>query len=65
MKVKELINKLKKYPEDTLVGGTGHFGEYLELEEVWMGDTLNENNGVPGRTKIVCIMIEDAGKEPD
>lgn len=67
MKVKELIEKLEKYDPETLVGNTGHFGEYLEVQDVYETSTISERRftNLPKGTRVVAILIEDAGEEPE
>ena len=60
MKVKELIEKLKQFPEDALVGSIGNWGEYLDIEGVWIFDNrlkLVKGNEYPD---IVCIDIQES-----
>ena len=65
MKVKELIEKLKSFDENLEVGGSGHFGELLEIYDVDLS-TMNyldsNRNPLP---KFVAISMEGAGDEPD
>ena len=61
MTIKELKEKISSLDDDMIVGGSGYFGEYLELLDaevrtVSFGDFEQE---------IFCILIEDAGDEPD
>lgn len=75
MNVKQLREIIQGLPDDMLVGGVGHFGEFLQcfgatVETIiddggWyeneMGDWLQDRV----ETKILAISIEDAGEEPD
>lgn len=60
MTTKELIEKLKQFPEDTLVGSIGNWGEYLDIESVWIFDNrlkLVKGDDYPD---IVCIDIQQS-----
>ena len=60
MTTKELIEKLKQFPEDTLVGSIGNWGEYLDIESVWIFDNrlkLVKGDEYPD---IVCIDIQQS-----
>lgn len=66
MTVGELRQELDGLPEDTLVGGRGHYGEYLEVNYTQCGfvsmdwQKFNEK-----KVPIFIISIMDAGEEPD
>lgn len=66
MKVGELKQALDGLPDDTLVGGSGHYGEYLEVNYTQCGfvsmdwQKFNEK-----KVPIFIISIMDAGEEPD
>jgi len=64
MTIKELKDIIKELPEDMKVGGSGHFGEYLEC---WDITTTTVSKGRFGdfKEQILCVSIEDAGDEPD
>ena len=64
MTIKELKEIIKELPDDMKVGGSGHFGEYLEC---WDIATTIVSKGRFGDIKeqILCVSIEDAGDEPD
>jgi len=57
------VGALKKFlegiPDATLVGGTGHFGEYLEIYDVSLGRISNKKGD------SVIIDMESKGEEPD
>lgn len=55
MKVKELIEKLKGLDEEMEVGGSGHFGELLEIYGVCKYDVYD----------YVTLDMESAGDDPD
>jgi hypothetical protein len=55
MTVGEVIKELEKYDKDTEVGGSGYFGELLEIYSIYKHD----------REGYVCINIERAGDEPN
>ncbi len=62
--IKKLKEAIKDLPEDMPVGGSGHYGEYLETfsaEALPVRDNLSNKNSF-----IAFILsIEDAGPEPD
>ena len=60
MKVKELIEKLKQFPEDTLVGSIGNWGEYLDIEGVWIFDNRLKLVKGDDYSDIVCIDIQES-----
>ena len=60
MKVKELIEKLKQFPEDTLVGSIGNWGEYLDIEGVWIFDNRLKLVKGDEYSDIVCIDIQES-----
>ncbi len=55
MTIKELIEKLKEFDPELEVGGIGHFGECLEIRDVYIQD----------RENFVGILTQWAGNEPD
>lgn len=66
MTIKDLKEIIKDLPDDMLVGGSGHFGEYLECYYVevktvypkWSFDEKGKQE------EILSIDIEDPGEEP-
>jgi len=64
MTVKELKEIIALLDDDMKVGGSGHFGEYLEC---WDAIPTTVTKGKFGGVKetILCISIEDAGDEPN
>lgn len=64
MTVKELKEKLIDLDDDMKVGGSGHFGEFLEC---WGAGVTTVSKGLFSSEKeqIFSISIEDAGDEPD
>ena len=61
MNVKELKKILNEFPEDMEIGGSGHFGEILELRglEVYGIDPLTKTDN-----PYVKMDIEWAGPDP-
>jgi len=53
--VGQLIDVLLQYDVDLLVGGSGHFGELLEVTDVYKREDNSQ----------LVIEIESAGEEPD
>ena len=68
MKVKELIEKLQQFDPEMEVGGSGHFGELLEIYDVNLSEQ-DEATYVDGNfiqlPKWVRLYIQYAGSEPD
>lgn len=64
MTIKELKEKIMFLDDDMKVGGSGHFGEFLEC---WGADTKIVKKSLIDDEKevIFSISIEDAGDEPD
>ena len=60
MTTKELIEKLKQFPEDTLVGSIGNWGEYLDIESVWIFDNRLKLVKGDDYSDIVCIDIQES-----
>ena len=54
MKVAELKQKLNEFDEKLEIGGSGHFGEILEIDGLYMS-----------RDGFVVLVMERAGEEPD
>lgn len=71
--VGKLKAELSKYPDDMVVGGNGHFGEYLQIYDVYKTNTSFQRSwghekpfGKFGdQIPMVYISIEDAGEPPD
>ena len=59
MTVRELISELEKFDPEMRVGGSGHFGELLNIDGVksWKYHAA--------AAPYVAIEIEYAGEEPD
>jgi hypothetical protein len=57
MTVKELIEKLKEFDGNLKVGGSGHYGEILKIDDVYLNKYRSQ--------KFVEITIQSAGPEPD
>lgn len=64
MTIKELKEKILFLPDNMKVGGSGHFGEFLEC---WDAEVRTVSNSRRSAEKevIFSISIEDAGDEPD
>ena len=71
-KLSRTVGELKKFlttiPDDTSIGGRGHYGEMLECYDFSL-DELDESygHGHDSDKKVKCVVfsIEDAGEEPD
>ena len=55
---------ISNLPDNMLVGGSGHFGEYLEVYGIRKGKVSKGMSSVHG-TEIFIIDIEQAGEEPE
>ena len=64
MNIKELKEIIKELPDDMEIGGSGHFGEFLECWDV-VKTTVSKSRLSGDKKEILCISIEDAGEEPD
>jgi hypothetical protein len=64
MTVKELKEKLENLPDEMIVGGSGHFGEYLECYDAEVRQVFESPSEFTTR-EIFCISLENAGNEPD
>jgi len=63
MTIKELKEKIALLDDDMKVGGSGHFGEFLECWDT--GVTTTKSRRDHEKEVIFSISIEDAGDEPD
>ena len=64
MNIKELKEKLIDLDDDMKVGGSGHFGEFLECWDAEV-TTVSKGRFSDEKEAIFAISIEDAGDEPD
>lgn len=64
MTIKELKEKIALLGDDMKVGGSGHFGEFLECWCVGV-KTVTKSRRDNEKEVIFSISIEDAGEEPD
>lgn len=64
MTIKELKEKIAFLDDDMKVGGSGHFGEFLEC---WDAEVRTVTKSMMDSEKevIFSISIEDAGDAPD
>lgn len=70
MNIKDLKELIANLPDDMEIGGSGHYGEFLEVY-----DTMTRNvtirkpifgNQYNKETKLIlCISMESAGDEPE
>jgi hypothetical protein len=66
MTVGELKKELDGLPDDTLVGSSGHYGEYLEVNYTSIGEvSIDWQKFNEKKVPIFIISIMDAGEEPD
>lgn len=63
MTIKELKEKIMFLDDDMKVGGSGHFGEYLECWDA-EATTVTKSRTDGEKEVIFSITIEDAGEEP-
>jgi len=59
MNIVELKELIKDCPDDMMVGGIGHFGNYLEVNQATFYKPFGWDE------KILWIDIESPGDEPD
>ena len=64
MTIKELKEKIMFLDDDMKVGGSGHFGEFLECWDAEVR-TVTKSRMNNEKEVIFSISIEDAGDEPD
>ena len=64
MTIKELKELIKELPDDMKVGGSGHFGEFLECWDAGV-TTVSKARRDNEKEEIFSILIEHAGDEPD
>lgn len=67
MTIGELKEIIKNLPDDMLVGGSGHYGEYLECYDICVENVRNNyfTHKEEDSKTILCISLEDAGECPD
>lgn len=64
MTIKELKEKIALLDDDMKVGGSGHFGEFLECWDAEVRTVTKSRRDID-KEVIFSISIEDAGDEPD
>ena len=64
MTIKELKEKIMFLDDTMEVGGSGHFGEFLECWDAAVR-TVSKRRFSDEKEVIFSISIEDAGDEPD
>lgn len=64
MTIKELKEKIMFLDDTMKVGGSGHFGEFLECWDAEVR-TVSKGRFSDEKEVIFSISIEDAGDEPD
>jgi hypothetical protein len=69
MTIKDLKELIKDLPDDMLVGGSGHYGEYLECYGAGVINVAEEHvmgkNYTRGSIDILNIEIVYPGEEPN
>ena len=63
--VGELKAIIKDLDDGMLVGGSGHFGEYLDCFGISVQDVYLTRRENEKKRPVLCISIESAGDEPD
>jgi hypothetical protein len=65
--IKDLKEAIKDLPEDMVIGGLGHFGEYLRCYGYSVEKTHRYSFSLKQKDEfeIFAISIENAGEEPD
>lgn len=64
MIIKELKEKIALLDDNMKVGGSGHFGEFLECWDARVKTVTKSRRDIEEEV-IFSISIEDAGDEPD
>ena len=64
MTIKELKEKIMFLDDNMKVGGSGHFGEFLECLDAEVR-TVSKSRFSDEKKVIFSISIEDAGDKPD
>ena len=64
MTILELKEKIEFLPDDMEVGGSGHFGEFLECYSAYVS-SVSIKRFSEKTEQIFCITIESPGEEPD
>lgn len=62
--IKDLKALIKDLPDDMLVGGSGHFGEFLSCHDARV-ETVDKSYCSNETIKILTISIENPGPDPD
>ena len=62
--VKDLKEKIQFLPDDMVIGGSGHFGEFLDVYDIEVR-TVTKGRISDNKETILCISMESAGDEPD
>ena len=67
--VKELRDALENLDDDTIVCGTGHFGETLQIQIEGVHNVTYDGGSITWRenkmVKAFVLQCEDAGPDPD
>jgi len=64
--VKDLKEKIQFLDDNMLIGGSGHFGELLEVYDIEVRTVSKKRFSNENDTEtILCISMESAGDEPD
>lgn len=64
MNIGELKKIIKDLPDNMLIGGSGHYGEFLKCYTPNV-KKVSENWKSNKEIEIFCISLEDSGHEPD
>lgn len=65
MNIKDLKQKIMNLDDNMIVGGSGHFGEFLECFDASLTTVSMSKSDYNQKQIIFCISIESAGEEPD
>lgn len=66
--IKDLKELIANLPDDMEIGGSGHYGEFLEIYDIQVKTV--KSHEFPRRLEsvsmeILCISMESAGDEPE
>ena len=63
MIVKDLKDRIQFLDDNMVIGGSGHFGEFLDVYDIEVR-TITKGRFSDDKETILCISMESAGDEP-
>jgi hypothetical protein len=64
MTIKDLKERIRYLDDDMKIGGSGHFGEFLDVYYIEVG-AVTKGRFSDDRENILRISMESAGNEPE